>query len=90
MLAHQGNASHTQIILLYSKYGRNLLRLNWIQKWVSLSLGPLRVVFPFAEILWISEHSLVNFYSWMFWGLFSLVQILKVEVPDVGFKLFAP
>lgn len=90
MPAHQGNAYCKQIIPLYSKYGRNLLCLSWIQKWVSLSLGPLRAVSQFAAILWISGHSLVNFYSWMFWGLFSLVQILKVEVPDVEFTLFAP
>ena len=36
------------------------------------------------------EASAFGFQSWMFWGLVSQVQILKVGVPDVEFKPIAP
>lgn len=37
----------------------------------------------------VSDNSSFDFYSRMLWGLGSQAQVLKVEVPDVGYRSFA-
>lgn len=42
------------------------------------------------SVVGLLDVSSVVFQNYMFWGLVSHVQVLKVEVPNLGFKPFAP